>query len=100
MRGMQCNVDFWYQLSICSKDRGKPRKKPRERKRKSIIYEARLPRKKFVEIIFKNSVRTSKRTPHFTISKIIWLMLFKEIIAGSSTNDTEPMNALWTKSSY
>jgi hypothetical protein len=23
---MQCNVEFVYQLSICSKDRGKPRK--------------------------------------------------------------------------
>jgi hypothetical protein len=29
-----------------------------------------------VFIIFKNSVRTSKRTPHFTITKINWLMLF------------------------
>jgi hypothetical protein len=29
---------------------------------------------------FKYSVRTSKRTPHFTITKINWLMLFKEII--------------------
>jgi hypothetical protein len=27
-----------------------------------------------------NSLRTSKRTPHFTITKINWLMLFKEII--------------------
>jgi hypothetical protein len=32
-------------------------------------------------IIFKNSVRTSKRTPHFTITKINWLTLFKEIFA-------------------
>jgi len=32
-------------------------------------------------MLFKNSVRTSKRTPHFTITKIKWLMLFKEIIA-------------------
>jgi hypothetical protein len=32
-------------------------------------------------IIFNNPVRTSKRTPHFTITKINWLMLFKEIIA-------------------
>jgi hypothetical protein len=31
-------------------------------------------------MLFKNSVCTSKRTPHFTIRKIIWLMLFKEII--------------------
>jgi hypothetical protein len=26
---------------------------------------------------FKNPVRTSKRTPHFTITKINWLTLFK-----------------------
>jgi hypothetical protein len=26
MRGMQCNVEFGYQLNICSKDRGKSRK--------------------------------------------------------------------------
>jgi len=32
-------------------------------------------------MLFKNPVRTSKRTPHFTITKINWLMLFKEIIA-------------------
>jgi hypothetical protein len=31
--------------------------------------------------IFKNPVRTSKRTPHFTVTKINWLTLFKEIIA-------------------
>jgi hypothetical protein len=28
-------------------------------------------------MLFKNSVRTSKRTPHFTIAKINWLTLFK-----------------------
>jgi hypothetical protein len=28
-------------------------------------------------ILFKNSVRTSKRTPYFTITKINWLTLFK-----------------------
>jgi hypothetical protein len=33
------------------------------------------------QIVFKNSVRTSKRTPHLAITKINWLMLFKEIIA-------------------
>jgi hypothetical protein len=32
-------------------------------------------------MLFKNSVRTSKRTPHFTVTKINWLTLFKEIIA-------------------
>jgi hypothetical protein len=30
------------------------------------------------QIIFKDSVRTSKRTPHFTITRINWLMLFKQ----------------------
>jgi hypothetical protein len=30
-------------------------------------------------MLFKNSVRTSKRTPHFTITGINWLTLFKEI---------------------
>jgi hypothetical protein len=32
-------------------------------------------------MLVKNSVRTSKRTPNFTITKINWLTLFKEIIA-------------------
>jgi hypothetical protein len=41
---------------------------------------------------FKNSVRTSKRTPHFTITKISWLMLFKEIIAVYSENHAKPIN--------
>jgi hypothetical protein len=41
--------------------------------------------------VFKNPVRTSKRTPHFTITKINWLMLFKEIIAVYIENHTTPM---------
>jgi hypothetical protein len=28
-------------------------------------------------MLFKNAVRTSKRTPHFTITTINWLTLFK-----------------------
>jgi hypothetical protein len=43
-------------------------------------------------IIFKKSVRTSKRTPHFTITKINWLMLFKEMIAVYTVNHTKPIN--------
>jgi hypothetical protein len=39
-------------------------------------------------MLFKNSVRTSKKTPYFTITKINWLMLFKEIIAVYSENHT------------
>jgi hypothetical protein len=44
-------------------------------------------------MLFKNSGRTSKRTPHFTITKINWLMLFKEIIAVYSDNHIKPINA-------
>jgi hypothetical protein len=47
-------------------------------------------------MLFKNSALTSKRTPHFTITKINWLMLFKEIIAVYSENHAKPIN---TKSS-
>jgi hypothetical protein len=43
-------------------------------------------------MLFKNPVRTSKRTPHLTITKINWLTLFKEIIAVYSENHTEPIN--------
>jgi len=43
-------------------------------------------------MLFKNSVRTSKRTLHFTITKINWLMLFKEIIAVYSEKHTKPIN--------
>jgi hypothetical protein len=43
-------------------------------------------------MLFKNSVRTSKRTPYFTITKINWLTLFKEIIAVYSENYAKPSN--------
>jgi hypothetical protein len=41
---------------------------------------------KLVQMLFKNSVRTSKRTQHFTITKLNWLTLFKEINAVYSEN--------------
>jgi hypothetical protein len=47
---------------------------------------------KLVYIIFKNSVRTTKKTIHFTITNINWLMLFKEIIAVYSENHTKLTN--------
>jgi hypothetical protein len=47
---------------------------------------------KIVCIIFKNSVRTAKKTQHFTITKINWLTLFKEIIAVYRVNHTRPIN--------
>jgi hypothetical protein len=40
-------------------------------------------------MLFKNSVRTTKRTPHFTITKINWLTLFKEINAVYTENRTK-----------
>jgi hypothetical protein len=41
---------------------------------------------KIVGIIFKNSVHTAKKIQHFTIIKINWLMLFKEIIPVYTEN--------------
>jgi uracil DNA glycosylase len=41
-----------------------------------------------------NSVRTAKKSQHFTITKINWLTLFKEIIAVYSENHTKHINAL------
>jgi hypothetical protein len=43
-------------------------------------------------MLFKNPVRTSKRTPNFTITAINWLMLFKEIIAVYCQNYTKRIN--------
>jgi hypothetical protein len=40
----------------------------------------------YVHPVFKNSVRTSKGTPHFTITTINWLTPFKEMIAVYSDN--------------
>jgi hypothetical protein len=43
-------------------------------------------------MIFKNSVRTAKKTQVFTITKTNLLMLFKEIIAVYSENHTKHIN--------
>jgi hypothetical protein len=48
-------------------------------------------------MLFKNSVRTSKRTPHFAITKINWLTLFKEIIAVYSENHTKYSDTMLTQ---
>jgi hypothetical protein len=42
--------------------------------------------------MFKNAVRTSKRTPHFTITKIICLALLKEMIGVYVENLRKPIN--------
>jgi hypothetical protein len=47
--------------------------------------------------MFKNSVRTAKKTPHFTITRINRLTLFREIIGVYSENNAEPIN---TKSGF
>jgi hypothetical protein len=41
-------------------------------------------------MVFKNSGRTSKRTPHFTTTK--WLMLFKKIKAVYIENQPKHIN--------
>jgi hypothetical protein len=43
-------------------------------------------------MLFKNSVRTSKRTQHFTITKFNWLMIFKKIIPAYTENHKRPIN--------
>jgi hypothetical protein len=50
---------------------------------------------KLVEIVFKNSVRTAKKTLHFTITKINWLTLFKELIVVYCENYTNHINTKW-----
>jgi hypothetical protein len=45
-----------------------------------------------VYIVLKNSARTSKRTPHFNITTINLLTLFKEIILVYAENHTKPTN--------
>jgi hypothetical protein len=47
---------------------------------------------KLVCIIFKNPAPASKKTQLFTITKINWLTLFKEIIAVYTENRTKPIN--------
>jgi hypothetical protein len=52
------------------------------------------------QTVFKNSVRSSKRTPHLTIKKINWLTLFKDITAVYSENDTKPVNIKYNATEY
>jgi hypothetical protein len=47
--------------------------------------------------VFKNPVRTAKKTQLFTITKINWLTLFKEITAVYTENHTKPINTLLCK---
>jgi hypothetical protein len=56
------------------------------------IYVLILGSTEFIRIMFKNSVRTAKKTPHFTVTKINRLTLFKEITAVYRENHTEHVN--------
>jgi hypothetical protein len=47
-----------------------------------IVRQGHVSKLKVAYIISKNSFRTAKKTPHSTIRKINWLMLFKTVIAA------------------
>jgi hypothetical protein len=47
-------------------------------------------------MLFKNSARISKRTPHFTITNINLLTLVKEVIAEKSTETVNGNSKLLT----
>jgi hypothetical protein len=53
-----------------------------------------ISKPKFFKILFNNQVRTARKTPYFTVTKINRLTLFKEIIAVYSENRTKPTNTL------
>jgi hypothetical protein len=50
--------------------------------------------------MFKNSVPTSKKTKPFTITKIKWLMLLREITTVYSENHTKPLNTVCVTEFY
>jgi hypothetical protein len=50
----------------------------------SVLFNLLKP--KFVQIICKTLVRISKKTQHFTITEVDFLMLFKEIIPGTENH--------------
>jgi hypothetical protein len=45
-----------------------------------VIRDSKSLKTKLIYVIFKNSVRTSNKTQHVTITKIDCLILFQEII--------------------
>jgi hypothetical protein len=50
--------------------------------------------------MFKNLVRTAKKTQHLTVPKVNWLMLFKEITAVYSENHMKPTNTFRGQNTY
>jgi hypothetical protein len=57
-----------------------------------MFYSVNLLKPNLVYIILTNSVRTSKRTPHFTIKNINWFTLFKDVIVVYNKNCTKSIN--------
>jgi hypothetical protein len=53
-------------------------------------YTALYPKR--LSSLFKNAVHTSKKTPHFTMTKINWLLLFREIITVYYVNHMRHIN--------
>jgi hypothetical protein len=49
---------------------------------------------KLALIIFKDPADTAKKTEHFTIKKLNFLMLLKKLIAVHAENYTKPINTL------
>jgi hypothetical protein len=47
--------------------------------------------------MFKNSVRTAKKTQHFTNTKINWLTLFEETISVYTENHTKHITTVCGK---
>jgi hypothetical protein len=45
-----------------------------------------------VQTVVKNSVRTAKKTPHFTVKNVNWITLFKEITAVYNKNHKRSIN--------
>jgi hypothetical protein len=50
-------------------------------------------------ILYKNLVRTGKRTPQVTITKVSWLMLFKEMTTYTE-NHTKAVNTTFSVHSF
>jgi hypothetical protein len=49
-------------------------------------------KKKLMQILLNNSIPTAKKTQHFSISRINWLISFKEITVVYSENQTKHIN--------
>jgi hypothetical protein len=51
-------------------------------------------------MVYKNWVHTTKRTPHFTIKRINWIMMFKNIFAVYNEKNKIPIKTKCRVSIY